>query len=70
MILKVNLLVSAPIVVSEGVFKTVLTHPKLDGELSFFHGENNRFETLSAITNSLIDDINEALSKARELMKK
>ena len=70
--MKVNLVLHDPIPTGETgskIFMTKLTHPKLDGELSFYHGKNNRSETLDAITNNLMDDVNEAMVLAKELMK-
>ena len=55
--MKVNLVLHDPIPTGETgskIFMTKLTHPKLDGELSFYHGKNNRSETLDAITTNII----------------
>ena len=72
--MKVNLVVSKPIQITndigDKVFKTTLTHPKLNGQLSFIHGETNRDETLMAVANSLSDDINEIMRSVEELTKK
>ena len=68
--MKINLYVNEPVQVTQGeneVYKTTLTHPKLEGSLYFFHGKSNRVETLSAVTNTLTDDINEAIELVKQL---
>lgn len=68
--MKLNLIVSEPLPLGDigsRIFKTMITHPKLEGALYFIHGENNRDETLGAITNSIIDDVNEILTTIKEL---
>ena len=71
--MKVNLIVSEPMTIGDigtGVFKTMLTHPKLEGALYFIHGKSNREETLSVITNSLMEDINQIVETVKDLTKK
>jgi hypothetical protein len=70
--MKVNLVVSEPKIVGEkdiGVYQTILTHPKLDGQLSFVHGKNNREQTLAALTNSIQEDIDEIFKIMSEFTK-
>lgn len=71
--MKINVMVHTPVCVSsgeEGVFKTKITHPKLDGELFFFHGENNREQTLGVLCNSITEDISEIVKTIEDLLKK
>ena len=68
--MKINLNVGEAVRVTEGeneVYKTTITHPKLDGSLYFFHGKSNRGETLNSITNTLTDDIYEAIELVKQL---
>lgn len=71
--MKINIVVHDPILISEEgskIYKTKITHPKLDGELSFVHGESNRDETLLTLTNSLMEDINEIIETVKQIKTK
>ena len=68
--MKVNLTVSNPIDLGEGVFKTELTHPRLDGVLSIVHGAKNRDVALDDIGISLTDDINVVVGMISQLRGK
>ena len=65
---KINVLISEPVEVSPGVFKTFIMHPKLDGELSFVHGRNNRDQTLSVLQNSIVEDIKEIVEDIQNMV--
>ena len=67
--MKINLSVSEPENVGEGMYKTKFTHPLLEGELWFFHGKNNQGVTLGAIQPSLADDISEVVTSFNDLKK-
>lgn len=64
---KINVMINDPVEVSAGVFKTTITHPKLDGELSFIHGPSNRDQTLGAIQNSIVEDVKEIMETIKEM---
>jgi hypothetical protein len=70
--LKINIVVHEPIIVNaeETIFKTRITHPKLDGELYFFHSKNNRDQTLSVLSNSIMEDIDEIVETIKDIVKK
>lgn len=66
---KINVIIHEPILVTNGVdkvFKTRITHPNLEGELSFIHGENGREDILKIISNSIVEDLSEMI----DLVKK
>lgn len=53
--------------ISPGVFRTGLTNPKLEGELFFIHGINNKGITLSSIRESFLGDVTEIVSLIGDL---
>jgi hypothetical protein len=60
--LSVMLEIHPPEEVSPGVFKTTLSHPKLEGELSFIHSEAlGRNETLKALDENIIGQLLDVL---------
>ena len=74
---QVTLEISGSEELSEGVFRTTLTHPLLDGKLTFLHSsEKNRDEMLKTLTStwkdeasniiSLVGDIEELLVTRKE----
>jgi hypothetical protein len=65
--MKINVIVSEPEELGNGVYRTSITHHLLDGELSFTHSTRNRDLTLGAITNSLADDVKEIIEKVQDL---
>jgi hypothetical protein len=67
---KINVVVHDPVEVSNGVYKTEITSPNLDGALSFIHGANNRDQTLGAIENSLVDDLTELTETLKGFVRK
>lgn len=67
--MKFNLNVEEPEQISDGVFRTTLSHPLLEGKLSFIHGTTNRDQTLMSLTNSLVDDIKDLVTTFGELTK-
>ena len=53
--------------VSEGVFKTTLSHPTLEGNLHFIHSSKNRDSILSGLTESNMPSLTDVISLAGDL---
>jgi len=72
--MKVNLTPGLPVMINSDengeVYKTELTHPRLDGKLSFYHGKYNRDEILVSITSSMAEDVAEIIKNINSLTSK
>ena len=71
--MKINLTVGQPIKISTDdneIYKTELTHPRLEGQLSFFHGKNNRDEILVSLTSTMVEDVAEIIKNINSLTTK
>ena len=68
--MKLNLVVSDPIDLGNGAYKTELTYTGLEGALSFIHGKNNRDSFLGGLGNTIMDDVNEIVTNIQELTGK
>jgi hypothetical protein len=67
--MKINLAISEPEELDNGVYKTTFSHPLLEGELFLVHSKNNLKVTLSALENSIAEDIKEILAQIQDLKK-
>jgi hypothetical protein len=53
--------------ISEGVFKTTLSHPTLEGDLHFIHSSKNRESILGGLTESNMPSLTDVISLAGDL---
>jgi hypothetical protein len=67
--MKINVVINEPEDMGNGVYRTTVSHPLLEGEMFFTHSSRNRDLTLGAMENSLVDDVKEIMQQVQELKK-